>query len=102
MTFRLNGKWEGTRAKVQFTTSASMPYLIYRACLVTRTPSNTVYIQHAVAEALARDLNMDLHQILAELPEPRGPSAHLYDPNDHSMARWPVRIGPANTVEEIQ
>ena len=102
MTFRINGKWAGVRAKMQFTTSASMPYRVYQACLVTGTVSATVYIQHAVAEALARDLNLDLDEVLAELPEPRGPSAHLWDPDEHGMRRMPVRIGPGNTVEEVK
>jgi len=102
MPFRLDGQWEGTRAKVQFTTSASMPHLIYKACLATGVVSNTVYIQKAVAEALARDLNLPLEQVVADLPAPRGPSAHLWDPETHGMRRMPVRIGPANTVEEVQ
>lgn len=112
MTFRLDGKWEGTRAKIQFTTSISMPYRIYEACLATGIISNTVYCQHAICEALARDLNLPLDRLLAELPAPRGPAAHLYDPseatmnrardirNDHTGGR--LMIGPANTVENVR
>jgi hypothetical protein len=99
------------RAKVQFTTAAWMPYRIYRACLATGIVSNTVYCQHALCEALARDLGLDLHTMLDDLPAPRGPSGHLYDPGEHTMARVSItehrtggvlRIGPANTVEEVR
>ena len=65
MPFRLNE----FRAKVQFITSARMPYLVRQAAKKTGHPSNTVYIQHAVCEALARDLDMDLQDLLDELPE---------------------------------
>lgn len=71
MPFRLNEH----RAKVQFVTSAAMPFLIHRACGVTGHVSNTVYIQHAVAEALARDLDMPVEEITAALPPPRGLAA---------------------------
>jgi hypothetical protein len=108
--FRLGSEY-GFRAKIQFTTSAEMPNLIYRACLATGKPSNTVYVQHAVAEALSRDLGIPLEQILDNLPPPRGPSAHVYDPAEGTMARRPitedhtggtVRVGPANTIEEVR
>lgn len=115
MPFRLASEGFPNRAKVQFTTSARMPYLIYRACLATDTPSNTVYIQHALVEALARDLGIDQADLVADLPRPRGPSGHLYDPTEHTMDRFGakrhgiavsparlVRIGPANTDEEVR
>jgi hypothetical protein len=110
MPFRLTGEGFPNRAKIQFTTSAATPHLIYRACLVTRTVSNTVYCQHAIAEALSRDLGIPLEELLADLPTPRGPSAHLYDPAEGTMNRYSVRvnqsggqqrIGPANTIEEV-
>lgn len=97
MPFRL----DDFRAKIQFVTSAAMPHMIYRACKATNTVSATVYCQRAIAEALARDLNMDVQVILDGLPTPRGPSGHLFDPDNHGMARYPVRIGPGNTVEDI-
>lgn len=112
MPFRLDPKKFPFRAKVQFTTSAEMPNMIYRACLATGKVSNTVYIQHAVAEALSRDLGIPLEEILDNLPAPRGPSAHVYDPDEGTMRRGKsiledqtggfVRIGPANTVEDVR
>jgi|RhiMethySRZTD1v2_1073278.scaffolds.fasta_scaffold06356_10 hypothetical protein len=110
MPFRLPSEGFPDRAKIQFTTSAAMPHLIYQACLVTRVVSNTVYCQHAIAEALARDLDIPLERILADLPAPRGPAKHLYDPAEGTMSRYPVNIdssggrveiGPANTIEEV-
>lgn len=56
------------KAKIQFVTSARTPSLIYKACVKTGTVSNTVYIQHAVAEALSRDLGIPLEELIAELP----------------------------------
>jgi hypothetical protein len=111
MPFRITGRWAETRTKIQFTTSASMPRLIYRACLATGVVSNTVYCQRALVAALARDLGLDEVQLLNDLPEPRGPAAHLYDPDEHTMRRYPItegqsggaqRIGPANTTEEVR
>jgi len=94
------------RAKVQFTTSAEMPMLVYRACLETGVPSNTVYYQLATCAALARDLGVDFDDLVAALPAPRGPSGHLYDPTvpNHPLSRFwrSVAIGPANTVEEVR
>lgn len=76
MPFRL----DEFRAKIQFITSAEMPNLIYRACQETGTVSNTVYVQHAVADALARDLGIDREQIIAKLPPPKGRAATLTAP----------------------
>lgn len=90
--FRLNE----FRAKIQFITSAEFPSLIYKAVLATGKVSNTVYIQHAVAEALARDLNLPLEQILERLPPPRGRSAAVFGPNREPMP------GPGNTHEEVR
>jgi hypothetical protein len=109
MTFRLD-EFPG-RTKIQFVAHNEMPSLIYRACLRTGTCSNTVYIQHAVCEALARDLGLDLAVLLDALPPPRGPANHLFDPTDgHPQARYGVAldpaarhaIGPANTIEEVR
>lgn len=110
MTFRLDPDRWPNRAKIQFTTSAAMPHMIYQACLATGVVSNTVYVQHAVCEALARDLGLDLQALLDDLPEPRGPSAHVYDPAEGTMRRsitedrtgGVVLVGPANTVEEVR
>lgn len=84
MPYNLDGK-----AKIQFVTSARMPSLIYRACLETDTVSNTVYIQHAVCEALARDLDIPLEELIEELPPPKNAAKVLFDgsrtarPNPH-------------------
>jgi hypothetical protein len=88
MPFRLTEE----RAKVQFLTSARLPSLIYKACLATGQPSNTAYIQRAVCEALARDLNIPLTDLLAEQPPVRSHAGEF---------RGFRRTGPANTVEEV-
>lgn len=72
-----------------------MPTLIYRACLKTGKVSNTVYIQHAVAEALARDLEIPLERILARLPEPRAAANRLMEPRADL-------VGPGGTVESVR
>jgi hypothetical protein len=92
MPFRLNE----FRAKMQFTTSASMPHRIYKACLKTGIPSNTVYIQHAVCEALSRDLDIPLQELLDELPPPRGRNKTLFDRRDGK-----VGIGPSGGIESV-
>lgn len=88
--------------KIQFVTSAEMPSLIYRACLATDTVSNTVYVQHAVAEALARDLNIPLEDILAKLPPPRGKARDLIHPQTRQPIARPRMIGPAGTIEDVK
>ena len=91
--------------KIQFASSMQMPYLIYQACMRTGVVSNTAYIQRAVAEALARDLDMPLADILANIPPNRGNAAHLFDPNDdrpRNQYKRVVRVGPANTNEEVR
>jgi hypothetical protein len=75
------------RAKIQFITSAEMPSLIYKACLETGKPSNTVYVQHAVCEALSRDLGIPLDDLLDNLPTPRGRSATLFGDDRQPRAR---------------
>lgn len=120
MPFRVN-RWDyPDRAKIQFTTSAEMPHLIYQACMRTGVLSNTRYCQLAVVDALVRDLGVSRESLLANLPAPRGPAAHLYDPDGdnggHPMDRYdhktrPVSedqtggvlyTGPANTNEEVR
>jgi hypothetical protein len=104
------------RTKIQFTTSARMPNLIYQACLATGTLSNTVYCQYALIDALVRDLGLDRDSLVADLPAARGPSGHLYDPDQGTMNRYrrkkpPVTedqtggvlsTGPGNTVEDVR
>lgn len=94
MTFRL----DEFRAKIQFTTSAQMPSLIHKACLATGVVSNTVYCQYALCEALARDLGVPLEDLLAQLPRPRGPAAHVYDPAQHTMSRFGTPAVPLSRM----
>lgn len=104
MPFRL----DEFRAKIQFTTFARMPHLIYRACHATDTVSNTVYIQRAVCEALARDLDIPLQDLLDLCPEPRSRAKHVWHETDPGLPIHKVqsggrrRIGPANTIEEVR
>jgi hypothetical protein len=65
MPFRLNEN----RARVQFVTSASMPALVHRAAEVTGLGSNTAYYQHALCEALSRDLGIPLEDLIDTLPD---------------------------------
>jgi hypothetical protein len=116
MPFRISPYEFPDRAKIQFTTSSRMPSDIYNACLVTNTISNTVYCQHALVDALSRDLGIDRATLLGALPPPRGPAQHLYDPAEATMSRYrrkaaPItvdgtggvrHIGPANTHEEVK
>lgn len=101
MPFRLNEY----RAKIQFTTFARMPYLIYQACLATDTISNTVYCQIALCEKLSRDLGIPVEDLLAECPTPRSRAAHVFEkpvPLDQKLHGGVARIGPANTNEEVK
>lgn len=81
MPFRLDPEKYGEfRAKIQFTTGAWMPYQIYQACLATGVLSNTRYCQEALCEKLARDLDLDLDELLGALPTGRTTSNKLFDP----------------------
>jgi len=84
------------RAKIQFVTSARTPSLIYKAVVKTGKVSNSVYIQHAVCEALSRDLGIPLQELLDELPPPRGKAACPF------CADRQPRPGAANTIEEVK
>lgn len=92
MPFRL----DEFRAKIQFITSASMPNLIYRACVCTGTVSNTRYIQEAVCARLAHDLDLDYKDLIAELPPPRGRNKTPFDRRDGR-----VGIGPSGGIEQV-
>lgn len=94
MPFRLDEH----RAKIQFVTSARMPSDIYAACLKTGITSNTAYIQRVLCEALARDLDMPLEDLLAALPPNKTSATRLFD----GTRKATVRIGPTNSVEEVQ
>lgn len=104
MPFRLGEEYDGgNRAKVQFITAAWMPHRIYQACKKTGTLSNTVYVQRAVCEALARDLGLPLDELLADLPTPRTHAKHLHDPSKREQKNGStVMVGPANTIEEVR
>lgn len=117
MPFRLDPEKYGEfRAKIQFTTAAWMPYAIYQACLRVGILSNTRYCQIAVCEKLARDLEMDVDELLAQLPRARSAAAHLWDPTTALPGRRPAaprvdirldhtggvaRYGMGNTIEEV-
>lgn len=79
MPYRLT---EG-RTKIQFVTFTAMPSLIYKACVATGVVSNTRYVQEAVNEKLARDLGLDLDELTAMLPTPKGPAKFLTDGTRH-------------------
>jgi hypothetical protein len=102
MTFRLEKQGFPNRAKLQITTSAAMPYSIYQACLATGIQSNTVYCQRAICEALSRDLGIPLQALLDDLPTPRGPSAHLFNPDEQTMNRYLTRVGPGAADEDVR
>lgn len=89
MPFRLNE----FRGKVQFVTSAEMPSLIFKACKVTNTRSNTVYCQRAVARALATDLGLDYDELIAKMPPSRTTNT---DFTGHRQ------VGPGNTYESVK
>lgn len=89
MPFRLNEH----RAKIQFLASARIPSLIYRASVLTGAKSNTVYIQRAICAALARDLDLDEDELLAEQPPSRGRQGEF---TDHRVT------GPGNTIESVR
>jgi hypothetical protein len=91
--FRLAPEYGEFRAKIQFTTAAWMPYKIYEACKATGILSNTAYCQIAVCEKLARDLDLDLDQLLTNLPRRRTVANKLFDPTEHRMGR---DTGPRN------
>ena len=117
MPFRLNEKYGEFRAKIQFTTAAWMPYKIYQACLATGILSNTRYCQLAVCEKLAKDLDLDLGELVAELPKARTVNTRLWDPTgertnllgpsdrEHAATHTRVivgRYGMGNTDEEVR
>lgn len=95
MPFRL----DEFRTTLRCITNVEMPSMIYRACIKTGTISNTRYIQEAVCAALARDLDIPLEDLLAQLPEPRSNAKTLFG-DDRRQA--PRRTGPANTVESVR
>jgi hypothetical protein len=80
MPFRLDEKYGEFRAKMQFTTASWMPYKVYQACLRTGILSNTRYCQEAICEKLARDLDLDLNELLSQLPRGRTVNTRLWDP----------------------
>lgn len=89
MPFRLTEH----RAKIQFLASARLPYLVYKASVATGTPSNTAYIQRALCEKLARDLDLDLAELIDEQPPSRSRAGEL---------RTHRHTGPGNTVESVR
>ena len=92
MPFRLNE----FRAKIQFIAPARFPSLIYQACLATDTVSNTRYIQEALCEKLARDLGLEYHDLLDELPPTRGAAGVRFGPDRRPV---PVNSRPNEEVK---
>lgn len=75
------------RSKIQFVTHASVPSLIFRAAQAVGLPSNTAYIQRAVCEALARDLGLDLDDLIDLQPPHKGLAQVLIGPNRRPIPR---------------
>ncbi len=78
--------------------------LVWEACKVTGTVSNTVYYQHAVCAALAEDLGLDYDELVAKLPRPLGPANHLFDPTEphHPLSRYRKPVAAQFFDEEVR
>jgi hypothetical protein len=87
------------KTRIQFVTFTQMPNLVYQACQATGTLSNTIYIQHAVCEALARDLDLDLEESLAMLPPGRVGSDQL---RNGFGRKGSDLISGLGTIEEVK
>ena len=99
MPFRLDEKYGEFRTKIQFTTAAWMPHKIYKACLATGILSNTRYCQIALCEKLARDLDLDYDELVANLPRARGPANKLFDPTGRdTLVPGPAPDGERNAT----
>ena len=99
MPFRLGEKYGEFRAKIQFTTAAWMPYKIYLACRETGVLSQTAYCQIAVCEKLAKDLDLDLDELVSQLPARRTMSNYLFDPRGQdTRVPGPDPSGERNAV----
>lgn len=95
--------WENynvDKTKMQFITSIKMPRMVYKAVVARGMASQSQYIQHAVCEALARDLDLPLDDLLADLPKARGAKSDVfgglrarknYYPGSNSNTREDVR-----------
>lgn len=88
------------KTKIQFITSVKMPSLIYKAVVKTGKASQSVYIQHAVCEALARDLGVPLAELLADLPKPRGADSDVFGGLRARKNFYPG--SNSNTSEEVR
>ena len=93
MPHRLNPE----RAKIQFITSAEMPFLIYQACGIRGIVSNTRYIQEAVCQRLSKDLGIPLPTLLDALPANKGMAKALFGKD-----RRPVNRGREHTNEQVR
>lgn len=91
MPFRLAPEYPVPRVKMQFVSSAEMPYLIYRARLATGYDSATKYIQHRLCAAIAADLDLDYDTLLSRLPPGR----------KNDLTR-PIPLRHGNTDEEVR
>jgi len=66
-------------AKIQFATCSRHPSLITKAAKVRGYPSNTAYLQRVVAEALSKDLDIPLQELIDELPPLTGAGRHFIE-----------------------
>lgn len=80
-------------SKIQFCAPMNYPYLINKAAKATDVPSQTRYIQLAVAKALARDLGIPEQEIIASLPPTRGVAAALFGGDRRAIKRTAPRPG---------
>lgn len=89
--FRLNE----FRAKIQFVTSAETPSLIAKAAAKRDLSSNTEWLQHTIAAALAKELDLDLQQRMERLPPNRATPTILFGDTAKGVR---VRKAPDLTV----
>ena len=97
MPFRGYGE---TSVKVQFATSLRAPSLLRRAAEKTGCLSSTEYLQRIMVEALSRDLDLPIEELVAELPRGRRDLTTLFGDGQKARAN-PMRPGQGNTVERL-
>lgn len=83
MPYRLNED----RTKIQFVDHVAKPMLISTAAELTGKVSNTQYIQHALVDALVRDLGLDRDELMALLPRPAGAAAFIRTGTRHTQPK---------------
>lgn len=83
MPFRLTE----TTTKIQFVDHVAKKMMITKAAEATGKVSVTQYIQHAIIDALVRDLGVDRDSLLELLPPPKGPAGYLKTGTRHSQPK---------------